>query len=218
MNSAILRAIIVSAGIAGILPPPASAETLCNASVQQTMAGVRTFARDFSATCRPGGACAVVTHMLNPEAPLGFSHVFGFRRETADERWRVMLLDEMQQTNAAAGMELRVDDGKPMKVPAELIGSSDAGNVFTFDSQLTELILAEAKPGNQLFISYTTTSGESLSAAFSLIGLTDALAWSTCAQGQLVSGKSDAAVPSAEDEEYSGPEPGVPISPDESQD
>jgi hypothetical protein len=38
------------------------------------------------------------------------------------------------------------------------------------------------------------------------------------ARHELVSGKSDAVVQAEEDEEYSGPEPGVPIAPDDSKD
>jgi hypothetical protein len=71
-------------GLAVIASPPAAAEDqVCGANVQHAFSGVRTFSRDYSATCQPGSACAVLTHMMNEAAPLGFSHVFGFRRMTA---------------------------------------------------------------------------------------------------------------------------------------
>ncbi len=214
-----MRPVLLMVGLAVIASPPAAAaEQLCGANVQHAFSGVRTFSKDYSTTCQPGSACAVLTHMMNEAAPLGFSHVFGFRRETADSRWRAMLLDKMEHTNPTAGMVVRVDDGQPMNNPAAMITSSEDGNVFTFDGQLTELILTEAKPGNRLTVSYTTTAGEQLSASFSLIGLTDALEWSACAQGELVSGKSDPAAKTEDDEEFSGPEPGVPISPDDTKD
>jgi hypothetical protein len=201
---------VLMAGLAAIASQPAAAgEPLCGASVHHAFSGVRTFSKDYSATCQPGSACAVLTHMMSEAAPLGFSHVFGFRRETADSRWRAMLLDKMEHTNPAAGMVVRVDDGQPMNIPAGMITSSEQGNVFTFDAQLTELILAEAKPGNRLSVSYTSTAGESLSATFSLIGLTDALEWSACAQGELVSGVRSGRDEAEEDEEFSGPNPAM---------
>jgi hypothetical protein len=220
MNRQTVRTAVVMAMLAGTgASPVAGAEPVCGASVHHAFSGVRTFSRDYSATCQPGSACAVLTHMLNSEAPLGFSHVFGFRRESGDSRWRAVLLDKLEHTNPASGMVVRVDDGEPVNIPAAMITASEDGNAFTFDAQVTELILAAAKPGNRLSVSYTATNGESLSASFSLIGLTNALEWSACAQGILVSGKSDAGPrQSDEDEEFSGPEPGVPIAPDDSQD
>jgi hypothetical protein len=43
-------------------------------------------------------------------------------------------------------MVVRVDDGEPVNIPAGMITSSEDGNAFTFDAQVTELILAEANP------------------------------------------------------------------------
>ncbi len=195
--------------------PSASAAEVCGQDVQLARGNVKFHSRDFTATCQPGGACAIITHRLDRAAPLGFSHLFGFRRETSDGRWQAVLVDEMGAADTAAGFSFVVDKNKPAPVPANLVaGAGEKPYGYYLDAGLTELVLAEAKPANSIEWRYKSASGEARAASFSLIGLTDALAWTNCAQGQLTSAKSDAVAPGEDEPEDSGPEEGVPVSPD----
>ncbi len=187
---------------------------VCGRTVQYAVSDVKFHSRDFTATCRPGGACTIITHHLDGDAPLGFSHLFGFRRETADGRWQAVLVDETGEVDTATSLSFRVDGNAPAMVAANMVTQADGlPPAYYMDTGLTELVLVEARPGNRIEWRYQTTQGSERVAAFSLIGLTDALEWSDCAQAELLSASTDPASIEAEEPEYSGPEPGVPVDP-----
>ena len=204
--------------LAAVLPTAATAAEICGHTVQKARGNVKFHSRDFTATCQPGGACTVITHHLDSAAPLGFSHLFGFRRETTDSRWQAVLVNELDAADTATGLSFVVDQNKPAPVPSDLVaGAGEKPYGYYLDAGLTELVLAEAKPANRIEWRYNSTAGEARAASFSLIGLTDALAWANCAQGELASGKTDATAVDEEEPEYSGAEEGVPVSPDGSE-
>ena len=190
-----------------------AAAPVCGKPVQYAVSDVKFHSRDFTATCRPGGACTIITHHMDGDAPLGFSHLFGFRRETADGRWQAVLVDETGEADTAASLSFRVDTNAPAPVAANLVRQAEGlPPAYYMDPGLTELVLADAKPGNRIEWRYRNAQGEERVAPFSLIGLTDALEWSDCAQAELVAADPAAAEP--EEPEYSGPEEGVPVDPD----
>ena len=213
-----LMLLALAAPLIGALPTAGAAAEVCGQAVQLAKSNVKFHSRDFTATCQPGGACTVITHHLDSDAPLGFSHLFGFRRETSDGRWQAVLVDEMTAADIATGFSFVVDQNKPAPVASNLVaGAGEKPYGYYLDAGLTELVLAEAKPANRIEWRYRSAAGETRAASFSLIGLTDALAWANCAQGELASGKTDAVQPDDEQPEYSGAEEGVPVSPEGSE-
>ncbi len=211
-------AVALAALLMPALPSVGNAAQVCGQNAQIARGNVKFHSRDFTATCQPGGACAVITHHLDHVAPLGFSHLFGFRRETPDGRWQAVLVDELSAADISAGFSFVVDQNKPAPVSSNLVaGAGEKPYGYYLDAGLTELVLAETKPANRIEWRYNSASGEARTASFSLIGLTDALAWANCAQAELASGKTDAAAPEEEEPEYSGAEEGVPVSPDGSE-
>ena len=192
-----------------------AATPVCERTVQYAVSDVKFHSRDFTATCRPGGACTIITHHMDSDAPLGFSHLFGFRRETADGRWQAVLVDETGEVDTAISLSFQVDGNAPATVAANMVTQAEGlPPAYYMDTGLTELVLADSRPGNRIEWRYRTTQGSERVAAFSLVGLTDALEWSDCAQAELVSAKTDPAAADPEQPEYSGPEPGVPFDPD----
>lgn len=209
--SGIVLAMAMSVCGAGAL----AAAPVCGRTVQYAVSDVKFHSRDFTATCRPGGACTIITHHMDSDAPLGFSHLFGFRRETADGRWQAVLVDETGEVDTAISLSFQVDGNAPATVAANMVTQAEGlPPAYYMDTGLTELVLADSKPGNRIKWRYRTTQGSERVAAFSLDGLTDALEWSDCAQAELVSAKTDPAAADPEEPEYSGPEPGVPFDPD----
>lgn len=201
-------------GCVMLLSSAAGAATVCGQGAVRTFSDVRFYSKDFTAACRPGGACTIITHHLDSDAPLGFSHLFGFRRETADGRWQAVLVDEVQQVDPASGMSFAVDTNKPADVAANLVTkAASEPPAYFMDAGLTELVMADAKPGDRIEWRFKTPAGEDEAVSFSLIGLTDALEWADCAQAELVSAKADPAEVDQEEPEYSGPEEGVPVDP-----
>ena len=211
-------ALTLSALLVAVQPHAGVAAEVCGQNVQLAKSNVKFHSRDFTATCQPGGACTVITHHLDSDAPLGFSHLFGFRRETSEGRWQAVLVDEISAADTAAGFSFVVDQNKPAPLSSDLVaGAGEKPYGYYLDAGLTEMVLAEAKPANRFEWRYRSAAGEEQSASFSLIGLTDAIAWANCAQGELASGKTDAIQPDTEQPEFSGAEEGVPISPDGSE-
>lgn len=191
----------------------ANAEQLCGQYVHQKFEETRVYSRSFIATCKPGSHCRVVTHKLDKRAPLGFSHTFAFQRADAKEKWHVMLVDVLQLADIAAGFSMIVDKDPALQVSNEFITAPVAINEYEIDGDLSDKVLARAKPGDNVIWRYTTQGGEARKVRFSLAGLTKALKWAECAQAELASGKSGPPVPGDKDPEYSPPEPDVPVDP-----
>jgi hypothetical protein len=215
MQRLLVSGIVLAAAMGVCDRGAVAAGPVCGKTVQYAFADVKFHSRDYTATCRPGGACTIITHHLDDDAPLGFSHLFGFRRETADGRWQAVLVDETGEADTAASLSFRVDANAPAPVAANLVSQADGlPPAYYMDPGLTELVLSDAKPGSRIEWRYRNRQGDERVAPFSLIGLTDALEWSDCAQAELVSAKTDPAATDPEEPEYSGPEKGVPIDPD----
>ncbi len=191
----------------------AAALEVCGQAAFQKFNDTRIYSKAFISSCEPGARCRVVTHRLDQAAPLGFSHTFAFQRNTPQSKWQVMLVDVLELADTQAGLALKIDNNAAIQVPANLVSTPGAVNEYALDASITDMILAEAKPGNQISWNYNTRDGEQRNIAFSLIGLSDALVWAECAQQLLVSGKSDPAAIEANKPEFSPPEPGVPVDP-----
>jgi hypothetical protein len=193
---------------------PAFAETICARDAVRTFNDVHIFSREFTASCRPGAECRITTHHRDDSATFGFSHSMSFERAGTEAAWRMVLVDEVDTLDVTQAASVRIDDNAAITVAAGAITTGEPDRRFIIAETVSAQVLDEAKPGTLMAIAYKTPAGEDRSATFSLIGLSDALAWTDCAQGELKSGKADAAVLNASEPEFSGPEPGVPIDPD----
>ncbi len=191
----------------------AEAERLCNQNIHQKFEEARIYSRSFIAACNPGSHCRVVTHKLDKRAPLGFSHTFAFQRADVNAKWHVMLVDVLQLADVAAGFSMIVDKKPALKVSSELISAPVSINEYRIDGDLSDKVLAKAKPGDNLTWRYTTQDGEPRNVRFSLAGLTKALTWADCAQAALASGKSGPPAPGDKKPEFAPPEPDVPVDP-----
>ena len=208
-------AVLAVTGFAVALPAlPANAETICGRDAVRTFNDVRIFSREFTASCRPGAECRITTHHRDDTAIFGFSHSVSFERAGSEAAWRVVLASEADALDVTQPASVRIDDNAPIPVAVGTITTEQPDRRFTMAEAVSAQVLDEARPGNAMSIAYKTPAGDDRMAKFSLIGLSDALRWADCAQGELKSGKADAAVPNASEPEFSGPEPGVPIDPD----
>ncbi len=191
----------------------AEAEQLCNQDIHQKFEEMRIYSRSFIATCKPGSRCRVVTHRLDRDAPLGFSHTLAFQRADTGAKWHLMLVDVLELANIHGGFSMTVDKNAVQKIPGNFITAPMSVNEYQIDAGISERILAEAKPGDNLNWSYASQDGEKRNVRFSLAGLTNALEWAECAQAELASGKSSLPSPEDKQPEFSPPEPGVPVDP-----
>jgi hypothetical protein len=192
---------------------PARASDLCGYYVLQKFEETRIYSRDYIAACKPGDRCRVVTYRMDGDAPLGISHSMALQRDTVDGKWQFMMVDVYEMADTSAGFDLAVDKNDPLSVETVQISTPAATNEYLVNGELSDEILAQAKPGNRLRWTYKTKAGETREIWFSLIGLTAALEWADCAQAELAAGKS--APPDVEEKEpeYSPPEPDVPVDP-----
>ncbi len=200
--------------VVALLASPANAETICAREVVRTFNEVRIYSREFTAACRLGAECSITTHQRDDSATLGFSHSVSFVRADPDAAWRLVLVDETDALDVAQPVTLDIDDNASITAPAGSMTGDLQARRYELVEPDSAAVLEQAKPGNVMKISYRTPTGADRSATVSLIGLGDALTWTSCAQGELKSGKADAAMPGAGQPEFSGPEPGVPIDPD----
>ncbi len=207
------RRILLALACACLGSVNASAAQLCQRDVHQKFDETRIYSNAFIAACKPGAQCRVVTHQLDKAAPLGFSHTFAFQRNTVESGWQVMLVSVLQLADTQAGFDLTIDNNPTLKIVPQHISAPVSINEYALDPALTELVLAEAKPGNNIRWSYTVEAGERQQVQFSLSGLTDAMKWAECAQAELASGKSNPPAPEESKPEYSPPVPGVPVDP-----
>jgi hypothetical protein len=192
---------------------PVQASELCGYDVHQKFEETRIYSRDYIAACKPGDRCRLVTYRMDDGAPLGFSHSMALQRDAMDGKWQFMMVDVYELADTSAGFDVSVDKNKPFPVETVQISTPSAINEYLVNGDLSDEILAQAKPGNRIRWAYKTKTGETREIWFSLIGLTAALEWADCAQAELAAGKS--APPDVEEKEpeYSPPEPDVPIDP-----
>lgn len=208
-----VRIIAAALGITGALVSPSQAEPICGWDADRQFDAVRIYSKSFTASCKPGAECLVGTHKMDSSAPLGFSHTFSLQRAKVTETWQVKLAALTTAANTQSGFSLKVDKNQAMVFTRDHIKPGASTTDYMIVPALTDLVLAEAKPGNTIVWSYTSSSGEQTNAAFSLIGLTDALEWASCAQSQLASGKSDPIPLQDAEPVYSSPDPSVPVDP-----
>lgn len=191
----------------------AEAEQLCNQNVHQKFEEMRIYSRSFIATCKPGSRCRIVTHRLDRDAPLGFSHTLAFQRADISGKWHMMLVDVLEPANTHAGFAMTVDNNSVQQISGNFITAPVSVNEYKIAADISGKILAEAKPGDNINWSYASQDGENHNVRFSLSGLTNALEWAECAQAELASGKSGPPEPEDKQSEFSPPEPGVPVDP-----
>ena len=206
-------AAFITFALASTLACPVQAEPVCGSNADRQFDAVRVYSKSFTASCKPGGECVVSTHRMDDKAALGFSHTFNFHRTNPAGTWQVMLVALNADANTQASFSLKVDKNKAMIFSTEHIKPGTSTNEYMLDPALTDLVLAEVKPGNTVVWSYTTSSGESSNVPFSLAGVTDALEWASCAQAQLVSGKTDPIGLEKPEPVLSAPDPSVPVDP-----
>ena len=210
-----IRRLSIGFAAAGVLlaGTSARAEQLCNQQVHQKFDETRIYSRSFIATCKPGSLCRLVTHRLDEDAPLGFSHTLTFQRADPQSNWQVLLVDVLGLADTQAGFALTVDKNPALNASGQTIETPVSVNEYALDEAVSDKALSEAKPGDNISWTYTLQGGETSNVRFSLAGLTNALEWAECAQAKLASGKSDPPEPGSEKPEYSPPEPDVPVDP-----
>jgi len=210
-----MRRITIGLASAGVMlaGTSAQAEQLCNQQVHQKFDETRIYSRSFIATCKPGSVCRLVTHRLDKNAPLGFSHTLTFQRMDPQSDWQVLLVDVLGLAETQAGFALTVDKNTALNASGQSITTPVSVNEYALDGVVSSKALSEAKPGDNISWSYTVKGGETSNVRFSLAGLTKALEWAECAQAELASGKSNPPEPGSEKPEYSPPEPDVPVDP-----
>lgn len=214
----LIAAAVVTCSCLGTAHGASAAKTLCGQKVHEKFDETRIYSRDFIAACQPGGTCRIVTYRLENSAPLGFSHHLAFARRATDDRWHVETVSVLDLADMNAGFKMIVDRNPAMEIDTGQVTAPVSVNEYVFSQNVSDEILAAAKPGNVIRWEYTTNDGELREAGFSLIGLSNALKWAECAQKSMASGKSDPATGNDETVEFSQPEPDVPISPDDSKD
>ena len=152
---ALMLALPASLAIAAGAPPACELKVLTQDDGADISAGA------WSATCVAGSGCAV----LGPEVA---GRRLQLARQVEDKRWQIVL-NLPHEADAAAGMQIAIDDGAAENLPGEFTGARAKGRALFVRPEVALVVLDMLKGGKrQARWQYTLKNGEKQEARFSL--------------------------------------------------
>jgi len=166
------------------------ASTICGEKTHQKFGETRIYSRDYIASCRHDGSCAVVTTTMNSgtkkaDAPLGWDHRMSISHFSKNGPWKITLRTVAVMPDLSQGIRIAVDQENGNKIVSEFLRQEKASNDISIDTKLSDIFLNKFKKASKVRWTYSVKGRETNktnTTVFSLLGLNKAMKWAECAQ------------------------------------